>query len=167
MPTETDPATPEEVVSRDERPGRDPLARLYAVGIQCTVTSLSFFLTAVVKVPVPLYFPLSRRWSLVPSAEELSMDFFGRSLVALGAGLLAAALTLAVFRVRARWTGRADSRSAAAPGSGLPLLTVYAATALILAMGVFGYELYGRVPLPEPLPSVLPGPLRTFPSPAP
>ena len=131
-------------------PPREPLVRTYAVAVQCIATSLGFFLTAVVKLPVPLYFPLSRRWSVVPNSEELSMDFFGRSLVAIVAGAVVGALTLAVLRLPAR-RGR-PAGAPAAPGSGLALLTGYAATAFILAAGVFGYQLYGRAPVPEPLP---------------
>jgi hypothetical protein len=137
---------PEPVVPKDPVPPR--LARVYAVGVQCIATSLGFFLTAVVKLPVPLYFPLLRRWSTTPNSEELAMDFYGRSLVAIGVGFLAAALTLVVFQVRDRL------RVAAPPAkpAGLTLLTVYAATALALGVGVFAYQLYGRPPMPEPLP---------------
>ena len=130
------------------------LTRTYAVAVQCIATSLGFFLTAVVKLPVPLYFPLSRRWSVVPNSEELSMDFFGRSLVAIVVGAGAGALTLGVLRLRARGAG--DPKA----GAGLALLTGYTATAFILAAGVFGYQLYGRPPLPEPLPPGL-SPLQT------
>lgn len=129
-----------------DRPPSYSLTRTYAVAVQCIATSLGFFLTAVVKLPVPLYFPLSRRWSVVPSSEELSMDFFGRSLVAIVIGAVAGALTLGVLRLRAR--RGSDPRA----GSGLALLTGYTATAFVLAAGVFGYQLYGRPPLPEPLP---------------
>ena len=125
-------------------------ARLYAAGAMCIGTSLTFFLTAVVKLPVPLYFPLSRRWSLVPSPEELSMDFFGRSLLALLVGAVAAAATLAIFQIGAPRAAKPDAKPSTTPG--LALLTGYAATALLLAIGVFAYVLYGRTPVPEPLP---------------
>lgn len=139
------------------------LSRLYAAGTLCIASSLIFFLTAVVKLPVALYFPLSRRWSLTPIPGELSMDFYGRSLLALGGGLAAAALTLAAFRVQAHWRARARasanvSAKGALPqsaGRGLALLTGYALTALLLAAGVYAYELYGRTPVPEPLPAAL------------
>lgn len=143
-------------------------ARLYAAGAQCLATSLCFFLTAVVKLPVVLYFPLGRRWSLAPSPGELSMDFYGRSLLALVSGAVAALGTLAVFWVRDKLRGTAgdppptadaDANSQTATSgrreNGLVLLAGYVATALLLAMGVYAYELYGRVPVPEPLPAGL------------
>lgn len=143
-------------------------ARLYAAGAQCLATSLCFFLTAVVKLPVVLYFPLGRRWSLAPSPGELSMDFYGRSLLALVSGAVAALGTLAVFWVHNKLRGApvtngppaaadADSQTATQKRreNGLALLAGYVATALLLAMGVYAYELYGRVPVPEPLPAGL------------
>ena len=145
-------------------------ARLYAAGAQCLATSLCFFLTAVVKLPVVLYFPLSRRWSLAPSPGELSMDFYGRSLLALVSGAVAALGTLAVFWVHNKLRGAPVTRTSAPPATadgnsqtatnkrrenGLVLLAGYVATALLLAMGVYAYELYGRVPVPEPLPAGL------------
>lgn len=161
-------------------------ARLYAAGAQCIATSLCFFLTAVVKLPVILYFPLSRRWSLTPNLSELSMDFYGRSLLALVGGAVAAIATLAVFWVHTKLRGATapgdDDDAAAATVTAaaataaaaatinqrrevrLTLLAGYVVTALLLAMGVYAYELYGRVPVPEPLPAGLS--LRPLASPA-
>ena len=130
------------------------LSRLYAAGALCIASSLIFFLTAVVKLPVALYFPLGRRWSLTPIPGELSMDFYGRSLLALGGGFAAAALTLAAFRMQALWN-KQPSAAPQSPGRGLALLTGYTLTALLLAAGVYAYELYGRTPVPEPLPAEL------------
>lgn len=179
-------------------------SRLYAMGVLCIASSLCFFLTAVVKLPVVLYFPLSHRWSLTPVPGELSMDYYGRSLLSLLCGAGAAALTLAAFRVYALFCGAApqsqtqnrpdsdtdrpdaganpDSAKDAPPAQalrsggdadltparergdadltpppessrGLTLLASYTATALLLAAGVYAYELYGRTPVPEPLPA--------------
>ena len=49
-----------------------------------TTTAAVFFLTGVVTLRLPLYLPLSHRWILgtVASEPELSMDYFGRSLLA-------------------------------------------------------------------------------------
>ena len=149
-------------------------ARLYAAGAQCIATSLCFFLTAVIKLPVILYFPLSRRWSLTPNLSELSMDFYGRSLLALVGGAASALATLAGFWVHTKLRGAAapndadaDAATAATTAAAtavttdprretrLALLAGYVLTALLLAMGVYAYELYGRVPVPEPLPAGL------------
>jgi hypothetical protein len=149
MPTADDVREP--APQRDRPLSPESLARIYAVGVQCIATSLGFFMTAVVKLPVPLYFPLIRRWSAAPNSEELAMDFYGRSLVAIVVGVIAGALTLGVLKLRARYRGE-KAPEAPAAGSGLTLLTGYAATAFILTGGVFAYQLYGRAPSPEPLP---------------
>ena len=134
-------------------------ARLYAAGVQCIATSLCFFLSAVVKLPMVLYFPLSRRWSLTANPAELSMDFYGRSLLALGSGAVAGLVTLAAFwlyyRLRGDGVGGDPAEAAARRENGLALLGGYVVTALLLAMGVYAYELYGRAPVPEPLPAGL------------
>lgn len=131
------------------------LSRFYAAGAMCIASSLCFFLTAVVKLPVLLYFPLSRRWSLTPVPGELSMDYYGRSLLALLGGLTAAVLTLGACLIRDRLRrapGGTAKTQISDKGRGLVLLSSYVATALLLAAGVYAYELYGRTPVPEPLP---------------
>ena len=163
----SEPAGPGLGDGSESGPGQ--LARAYAVCAGCIGTGVLFFLGGVVPLPVLLYFPLSRRFGLSPQPPELAMDFYGRSLLALGAGLLAALATYAV----ARWLeGR---RSAAAPAEAQAdadadadadagpadadapvargtLATAYAATALLLAAGLWAYQLYARQPSPEPLP---------------
>jgi len=116
-------------------------ARTYAVCALCIASASSFFLTGVAPLPVLLYFPIARRWSFTPNPTELAMDFYGRSLLALLAGVAAALSIYAVMRVI----------KSARPGR-LLLLTGYAATALLLAAGLFAYQLSVRVPTPLPLP---------------
>lgn len=120
-------------------------ARTYAVCALCIVTSAVFFLTGVAPLPVLLYFPIGRRFGFTPHPTELAMDFYGRSLLALLAGVAAAILGYAVLRVVGVKTPRKNR---------LLLLTGYAATALLLAAGLFAYQLSVRVPTPLPLPHV-------------
>lgn len=121
------------------------VARTYAVCALCSVTAAVFFLTGVAPLPVLLYFPIGRRFSFTPHPTELAMDFYGRSLLALLAGLAAAIVCYAGMRIV-----KAPKKSR------LLLLTGYAATALLLAAGLFAYQLSVRVPTPLPLPHVQP-----------
>lgn len=126
-------------------------AALYA-SILSTTTSLVFFLTGVVSLPVPLYLPLDRRWSIGTVAGEpsLSMDYFGRSLIALGvAGIVTGAVAL---------TARSWHRPGRATISGpttktLRLGLAYAVTAFVLCASLFAYKLYGREAVLTELPS--------------
>lgn len=73
------------------------------------------------------------------------MDYYGRSLLALAWATVAFVLTYGLclspcIRPRLR-----------APL--LRLLTIYAASALLLGASLYGYKLYNRQPIPEPLPS--------------
>jgi hypothetical protein len=126
-------------------------AALYA-SILSTTTSLVFFLTGVVSLPVPLYLPLDRRWSIGTVAGEpsLSMDYFGRSLIALGvAGIVTGAVAL---------TARSWHRPGRATISGpttktLRLGLAYVVTAFVLCASLFAYKLYGREAVLTELPS--------------
>ena len=133
-------------------------ARAYAACLGCLGTALGFFLLAIVRVPVLLYFPLRRRFALtvpgqgVVGAEDLSMDYYGRSLWALALGAALAALGY-VYVVRR------DSRKPLPPmrppskDQRLLLVALYALTLQLLAAGLYGYQLATRSPSPEPLPS--------------
>lgn len=145
-------------------------ARAYAVAVLCLGTAAVFFLTGVTPLPVLLYFPLSRRFGFSANAGELSMDYYGRSLLALLAGFAAALCTYAAFYVfkREQPEKKAEAVSpqgaeappvpraekTAAQGRALLLLTAYALTALLLSVGLFAYQLSVRVLAPEPLPPV-------------
>lgn len=114
----------------------------------CIGTALCFFLTEIVPMPVPIYYPLLRRWALGQGAlPGLGMDYFGRSLVALLGGLVAAALTALGLGLGQRL--RPGGRDAA---RGLTLATAWALTALALCASLYAYKLGGRELTPEPLP---------------
>jgi hypothetical protein len=131
-------------------------ARAWAACLGCLAVCLAFFLTAVVPLPVPLYFPLSRRFGLGPS-YELSMDYYGRSLLALAAGLIAAgAGYLAARRMptrRGEGQGPVKATSIDRDHPTLLLLGAYVATALLLCVGLYAYKLSNRPARPEPLPA--------------
>lgn len=125
----------------------DPRRAALCASLFTTATAAVFFLTGVVTLRLPLYLPLSHRWVLgtVASEPELSMDYFGRSLLALSAGGLATLLCLLSTR----------ARPAALPPTtkALRLGLAYAITAFVLCTSLFAYKLYGREPAPSELPS--------------
>lgn len=118
--------------------------RLLAACLGSLGTSLCFLLLGLGVGPVPLYLPLSRRWTLTPAPGEPAMDFYGRSLLALLAG---GACALCGYLLGKRWR---------VPVRLLRFLALYALAALGLAAGLYGYQLIGRVPAPEPLPAAAP-----------
>lgn len=127
-------------------------ARAYAACLLCLGTALGFFLLAIARVPLLLYYPLSRRftWATpVLGPDELSMDFFGRSLYAL---LLGAALAVGGYAIARRAPNRARPAGAAVDRR-LTLIALYALTLVLLAAGLYGYQLATRAPTPEPLPA--------------
>jgi hypothetical protein len=133
-------------------------ARAYAVCSLCITTAAVFFLTGVTPLPVLLYFPLSRRFAFQLSRgggpAELSMDFYGRALLALLSGVAVALPCYVALRLQGR--RRQPRTTPAGDGSTLLLFTAYAATALLLAVGLYAYQLAVRVPSPEPLPVAQP-----------
>lgn len=173
------------MTSLDQR--RSALATGYAVCGLSIASSLSFFVSGVAPLPVLLYFPLSRRFGFHSHAAELSMDYYGRSLVALLCGCAAALIiymltaprldrsTPAATRSSVEDEGTTDQTKPAASdrqevaangaaegpgplGATLPLLAAYCFTAAGLAAGLFAYQLAARVPNPEPLPTAAHGP---------
>jgi hypothetical protein len=141
----------------------------YAVCLFGIGTSVVFMLSAVLPLPVLQYFPLSRRFSFVKNPGELSMDFYGRSLLALASGGALALFVYAVLRLLAGGTpepaatenadGSQEAGDEAVVEAGEPgrrstllLFTAYLATAVLLAIALYAYQLIGRLPTPEPLP---------------
>lgn len=115
-----------------------------------TLTSLLFFLTGVVSLPVPMYLPLGRRWTLSPAGPDavIVMDYFGRSLFALSvAALLTLGLTLALSVLHKR-----PRRQIASQALWLWLWLLYCVSAFVLCSSLFAYKLYGRETTPLELP---------------
>lgn len=135
---------------------RDPRSAALFASLFTAATAAAFFLTGVVSLPVPLYLPLARRWVWSTSAAEqlgplgsLTMDYFGRSLVALGVGVLAMLLGMLWLRVRRNVGPSADRDRPALPSPSprlLQLALAYAVTAFLLCAALFAYKLYGREP---------------------
>lgn len=73
-------------MTSDERAAHSALATGYAVCWFSIVSSLAFFVSGVAPLPVLLYFPLGRRFAFHSPGAELSMDYYGRSLLALLCG---------------------------------------------------------------------------------
>lgn len=116
-----------------------------------TLTSLLFFLTGVLSLPVPLYLPLDRRWSLsqVGPDAAIVMDYYGRSLLALSvAALLTLALMLTLFLLR-RPRPQVSSQT-------LWLWLLYCVSAFVLCASLFAYKLSGRETTPLDRKSPLP-----------
>lgn len=161
------------------------LARAYAVCALSIGTSAAFFLTGIAPLPVLLYFPLRRRWAFGAEQAELYMDFYGRSLLALLAGLALGLSTYAVLRLLyvkaalrvqlSAQTGESSDlanvlekrlspseacteKSDLAQSSRLLLFTAYAASVLLLTICLFAYQLALRVPSPELLPAAFTSP---------
>lgn len=120
----------------------------------CVVTSLAFFLSAILPLPVLLYFPLQRRFGFGPQAlsqaqspalsPALSIDFYGRSLFALLCGTCAALFTHAVAT---RLLRAPKTPQAAWSDKALSLGTAYALSAFVLTAALFAYKLSLRNPL--------------------
>lgn len=154
---------------------RRTAARALAACAACAGAATGFFVASVAALPLPLYFPLARRWALSPRPLELSMDYYGRSLYALLGGIAAGLLVYAVARSRLPRPSPAssmpdgsslDSAARARAGSGLWLALLYALTALLLTAALFAYQLWGRVTFAE-APTPAASTARPGPAPAP
>ncbi len=144
---------------------RQALAAAYAACALSTGASLAFFVSGVAPLPVLLYFPLARRVGFQTQLGELSMDYYGRSLVAL---LTGAVLALFVYLLCS--SPPPPERSPDAVGTQLvrppvprlrdrlALCAAYVVTAVVLAAGLFAYQLAARVPTPEPFPTAAQAP---------
>jgi hypothetical protein len=108
-----------------------------AIGFCLAFVAPSFYPLAVL-----WYHPLEHRFALEVKADGLAMDFFGRVLWGTLASLIAFAVAFAIGR-----------RLRAISASALILWTAWLATAALLAMSLFVYQLARRHPTPLPLPS--------------
>ena len=126
-------------------------ARAFAVCVGCTAASLIFALSGVTSLHMPRYFPLLRRWGLSGPRGELSMDYYGSSLLAVGAAALLSIAAYAIAIRLPRWHGVGTGKGRF--GRFLLLWLAYAGSALLWGTGLFGYKLLTREPVPMPLPS--------------
>jgi hypothetical protein len=95
------------------------------------------------KSPVPWYLPLERRFVIASQPAGYGMDWYGRSLLAFGAAIVAGGLVYVLSR-RARWLTSPSAVTAVAHAGGLVLLVDFV---------YFGWALMTRAPTPWPLPS--------------
>lgn len=105
-------------------------------------TSLGFAFPAFSQMRVLWYYPLQHRWAFEVRPAGLAMDWYGRALFASAAGAVAFLIARAIGRRLATISARSFG-----------LWAAWAATATLLAMGVYTYQLAMRRPNPEPLPS--------------
>lgn len=109
--------------------------------VAITVFSLAYIYPAFSSVRVFWYYPLTRHWAFEVKPNGLAMDWYGRTLLSTVAGLISFA---AAYFALGRW--KPSERA-------LKLWAAWAATAVLLAMAVYTFQLVGRHPNPEPLPS--------------
>jgi hypothetical protein len=102
--------------------------------------ALAFAFPAYAPVRVFWYDPLFRRWTFEAKASGLVIDWYGRSLLAALVAMVAFAVVYAIGR---RW--RPSPRL-------LRLWAAWTATACVLAMSLYVFQLARRVPTPAPLP---------------
>ncbi len=103
--------------------------------------ALSFAFPAYAPVRVLWYYPVEHRWAFEVKASGLAIDWYGRSLLA----ALVATLVFAIVY----GLGRRRQPSARM----LRLWASWAATACVLAMSLYVFQLARRVPTAAPLPS--------------
>ena len=117
-------------------------ARYLAICAATVAFCLVFVAPAFFPLRVLWYFPLEHRWELAVKPKGLAMDFYGRVLWSVICALPGYALV--------RWlAGRGQRVSAGA----LTLWTAWMATAALLAMSLFTYQLVRRQPKPVDLPA--------------
>ena len=125
-------------------PGGSP--RKHAIFVALCAAGIGFCLMFVAPAFYPMkvlwYYPLEHRWALELAPDGLAMDWFGRIVWASVAGAVTGALAWLVAR-RLR---------SLAPGT-LILWTAWLATAALLSMSLFTYQLVRRHPRPLPIPA--------------
>jgi hypothetical protein len=88
------------------------------------------------------YLPLERRWIFGLQPREIAMDWYGRCGLAALLALAAFALVYAIARRLRPPSPRV-----------LRLWAAWTATAVVLAMSLYAYQLATRHPVPAPLPA--------------
>ena len=126
-------------------PATDTAARLrqaitwtaFAAGYLAT-----YFVSTAVPTPLLWYRPLERRFTFEVHPNALAMDFIGRMLLSLAAGLLAAVVGRAIA------TRLPSERQAPT----LRMFAAWAAGLLIFTAALYVFLLIGRTPFPLTLP---------------
>jgi len=104
--------------------------------------SLAYVYPAFAPMRALWYYPTEHRWVFELRPNGVAMDWFWRTLLAIGAGAIGFAVALTIARRLRSITPRAFA-----------LWAAWAATAVVLAATVYAYQLAKRVPTPAPLPS--------------
>ena len=129
-------------MSDEAAPRMSRAHRLYLATAAAGIAFMAAYMwPALAPVRVYWYYPLERRWELVERPDGLAIDWYGRVLVSLVAGLVFFAVTYLVAR-----------RLRPPPRRALELFAAWLVTAALLAMLLYAYQLAVRSPLPEPLP---------------
>jgi hypothetical protein len=116
--------------------------RIYvALGAAAVAFQVGFLLPAISPTRVLWYYPLERRWALEVAPTALAMDWYGRTLLGIGAALVAGGVAWAAARRFPRLTGR-----------GIGVWAAWIATAALFAAALYAWELVFRQPVPEPIP---------------
>ena len=116
--------------------------RYFGLCASMVAVSLAFTAPAFFPMRVLWYYPLQRRWAIQIKPSAIAMDFYGRTLMACVVGGIAFVVAYAI-----------GSRLKAVRPRAFVLWASWVATAVLLAMAVYTYQLAFRVPVPEPLPS--------------
>jgi hypothetical protein len=127
-------------------PAEADVRRRYAIYLGLCAASIAFSLVFVAPSFHPFsvlwYLPLEHRWELAVRPRGLAIDWFGRLLWAtIAAPVAYAMVAFAAGRMRRVST------------SALTLWTAWMATAALLAVALFVYQLAPRKPTPVPLPA--------------
>ena len=103
--------------------------------------ALAFAFPAFSPTRVLWYYPLKHEWHFELKSNDLAMDWYGRVLLAAIVGAISFGAGYFFFRRQ-----KASERT-------LSLFAAWSATALIISMSLFTYQLVIRHPRAEPLPS--------------
>lgn len=101
---------------------------------------LTYVLPGLSPTRVLWYLPLARRWSWAVHPSVLGMDWYGRTLLAGGAALIAFVVAAAFRRTRIEMQS-------------LVLWSGWAGIATLLTLALQVFQLVTRHPVPEPLPA--------------
>jgi hypothetical protein len=121
------------------------MERRHAIYVGLCAATVAFavvyMLPAVVPVPVLWYYPLEHRWAYELEPSGLAMDWYGRTLLSALAAVVAYA------------AGWAIARRLPPLRHGFALWPAWTATAVVVAMALYAWQLMHRVPTPTPLPA--------------